>query len=132
VVDDAGGKILVHCHAGCDQGAVIAALQARQLWPSGPARTRARTAESTLQDARRRILEEARRQPWAREGVVFYYSVSDWLRSSRRRVQELRRFAGHVDSDSADDIRARAARLETLAHAIEAELDEILAEGRIT
>jgi putative DNA primase/helicase len=27
------GKILVHCHAGCDQDHVIAALQSRGLWP---------------------------------------------------------------------------------------------------
>jgi putative DNA primase/helicase len=32
-VRDAGGKVLVHCHAGCDQGAVIEALRARGLWP---------------------------------------------------------------------------------------------------
>jgi putative DNA primase/helicase len=30
---DADGKVLVHCHAGCEQGAVIAALVARDLWP---------------------------------------------------------------------------------------------------
>lgn len=28
-----GGKLLVHCHAGCSQGAVIEALRARRLWP---------------------------------------------------------------------------------------------------
>lgn len=27
------GKILVHCHAGCDQETVIAALKIRRLWP---------------------------------------------------------------------------------------------------
>jgi putative DNA primase/helicase len=30
---DADGKVLVHCHAGCDQNAVIDALKARGLWP---------------------------------------------------------------------------------------------------
>ncbi len=29
----AGGKVLVHCHAGCSQREVIAALRARGLWP---------------------------------------------------------------------------------------------------
>ena len=29
------GKILVHCHAGCSQDAVIDALRARGLWPNG-------------------------------------------------------------------------------------------------
>ena len=31
------GKLLVHCHAGCEQAAVIAALQARGLWATGAA-----------------------------------------------------------------------------------------------
>ena len=30
---DADGKVLAHCHAGCEQAAVIAALKARGLWP---------------------------------------------------------------------------------------------------
>jgi hypothetical protein len=28
------GRLLVHCHAGCEQTAVISALQARGLWPT--------------------------------------------------------------------------------------------------
>jgi putative DNA primase/helicase len=31
-IRDAGNKVLVHCHAGCDQERVIAALQGRGLW----------------------------------------------------------------------------------------------------
>lgn len=31
-VRDVDGKVLVHCHTGCDQRAVIAALRARGLW----------------------------------------------------------------------------------------------------
>jgi hypothetical protein len=34
------GKILVHCHAGCDQENVIAALQARGLWTAHSERSR--------------------------------------------------------------------------------------------
>jgi hypothetical protein len=30
---EADGKVLVHCHAGCEQSAVIAALRSRGLWP---------------------------------------------------------------------------------------------------
>ncbi len=29
------GKVLVHCHAGCDQARVIAALRAYGLWDDG-------------------------------------------------------------------------------------------------
>jgi putative DNA primase/helicase len=36
-IRDADGKVLVRCHAGCDQWDVIAALKARGLWV-GPAR----------------------------------------------------------------------------------------------
>src|SRR5262245_26504684 len=32
IADANGGKVLVHCHAGCDQRNVIAALQARGAW----------------------------------------------------------------------------------------------------
>jgi hypothetical protein len=32
------GKLLVHCHAGCEQTAVIAALQDRGLWPPDSAK----------------------------------------------------------------------------------------------
>jgi hypothetical protein len=40
VGDTDGGKVLVRCHAGCDQTAVIDALRARGLWPSsGASRT---------------------------------------------------------------------------------------------
>lgn len=34
-ITDAGEKILVNCMAGCSQSAVIEALKARNLWPSG-------------------------------------------------------------------------------------------------
>jgi putative DNA primase/helicase len=32
-IKDKNGKILVHCHAGCEQDAVVDALKARGLWP---------------------------------------------------------------------------------------------------
>lgn len=37
-IDAKDGKLLVHCHAGCDQSDVIAALKQRGLWPSGNGR----------------------------------------------------------------------------------------------
>lgn len=37
---DDDGKILVHCHAGCEQGAVVDALKAQGLWPEQERRTR--------------------------------------------------------------------------------------------
>jgi 5S rRNA maturation endonuclease (ribonuclease M5) len=32
-ITERGGKILVKCHAGCDQGAVVEELKSRGLWP---------------------------------------------------------------------------------------------------
>lgn len=46
------GKVLVRCHAGCDQRDLIAALQKRGLWP-----TTGRALDIT-RDPRRRIAEE--------------------------------------------------------------------------
>jgi putative DNA primase/helicase len=34
---DVDGKVLVHCHAGCDQRSVIEALKGLGLWPNGEA-----------------------------------------------------------------------------------------------
>ena len=33
-IGDRAGKLVVHCHAGCSQAAVIAALRERGLWPA--------------------------------------------------------------------------------------------------
>jgi hypothetical protein len=40
-------KVLVHCHAGCDQERVIAALRARGLWAENGPRSLLRTARRT-------------------------------------------------------------------------------------
>lgn len=38
ISDGKDGKVLVHCHAGCDQQAVIDALKSRNLWPEAEER----------------------------------------------------------------------------------------------
>lgn len=46
ISDGENGKVLVHCHAGCDQGAVVDALKRRNLWPEAePKRERAAPRE---------------------------------------------------------------------------------------
>lgn len=50
-IADQGEVMLVHCHAGCDQADVIAALRARGLWP----------------ERERREWTPAERRQWARE-----------------------------------------------------------------
>jgi putative DNA primase/helicase len=52
IQDADSGKVLVHCHAGCDQERVIAALQARGLWAQKglhPKRVAARTTAASQQ-----------------------------------------------------------------------------------
>jgi putative DNA primase/helicase len=55
-IRDAGdGKVLVHCHAGCNQESVIAALRARGLWPQKglhPSKRSAPRAAATRQPDR--------------------------------------------------------------------------------
>src|SRR5262249_26957275 len=46
-IRDANGKVLVRCHAGCDQERVIAALRRRGLWGEGGPRMLSRTARRT-------------------------------------------------------------------------------------
>jgi hypothetical protein len=41
-IRDAGGKVLVCCHAGCEQERVIAALRGRGLWPANGPRSLSR------------------------------------------------------------------------------------------
>src|ERR1700735_1842265 len=43
---EADGKILVHCHAGCDPRAVVAALRSRGLWPEKERRERGKIVGS--------------------------------------------------------------------------------------
>lgn len=53
-------KVLVHCHAGCDQARVIAALRGRGLWPeSGPHSPPPRACRTPVE--RKRDQEDARR-----------------------------------------------------------------------
>lgn len=50
-VDDKAGTLLVRCHGGCDQAAVIVALQDRDLWPrhEDRASTREKNGHAPLQ-----------------------------------------------------------------------------------
>jgi putative DNA primase/helicase len=43
-IRDAGDKVLVHCHAGCDQERVISALRGRGLWAENGPRSLSRIA----------------------------------------------------------------------------------------
>ena len=56
------GKVLVHCHAGCAQVAVVAALKVRGLWPGRDAHQRPyRPVPSPEPHRKANALEKARR-----------------------------------------------------------------------
>jgi hypothetical protein len=85
ISDAPNGKILVHCHAGCDQHSVIAALKSLGLW-DGPANSSGTTAgaepnanqRSDLPDADRteRTLQIWRASKFAKGTVVETYLQS--------------------------------------------------------
>jgi hypothetical protein len=57
-VREADGKVLVHCHAGCDQQAVVDALRSRGLWPEVE-----QTPKQRRDNARQRRKDEADARP---------------------------------------------------------------------
>jgi hypothetical protein len=120
-----------YCH-GC--GAQGGGLRfAALVGEARPAGDRPSPYESPLQEARRRVarLERARAQhleEWAP-----YWAASDHVRRCLNAADAAHRMATQL---GADDPRTwslldQAARVQTEAFAIEAELDAILADGRI-
>jgi hypothetical protein len=62
--DGESGRVLVHCHAGCDQGAVIDALRARGLWPETIRPDRTPDQRRAWARQRRRDEADLRRARW--------------------------------------------------------------------
>jgi hypothetical protein len=130
-VDDRGGVLLVHCHAGCSQRSIITALQRRGLWPAGrgPASRAPARRRSLLDEARAAVLRDVRRQ----EARLAPYRERDAdagsIRACNQVVALARREATQLggESEVAWDLLAAAAALELLTFAAEARLDEELA-----
>jgi hypothetical protein len=127
-VREVGGRLLVHCYAGCRQTEVLEALRARGLWttsPSAGSLPAARTS-SPLAQARRGIIREARAQRWAEPGVLELYRISDYIRGRRRLADRARAAAAALPEDRAWDLLALAARAERDALNVEAALEAAL------
>ncbi len=85
-VTDAVGKVLFHCHAGCSQGEVIAALRRRGLWgrgrlgaaPIGVAKQRHDTKADEASDRQR---TEAALRIWAETQPAAGSLVEPYLRA---------------------------------------------------
>ncbi len=77
-IAEGDNKVLVHCHAGCAQPDVIAALQARGLWPEPERKpwTRAQRSAWAAERARtERILPDARL--WRRAALLLAEELID-------------------------------------------------------
>ncbi len=87
-IRNAGSKVLVHCHAGCDQRDVIAALKSRGLWrhnhdsvPMPPMRPAPISADAARIDAAMRI--------WRRAGPISGTPVDAYLSSRGLAVRSM-------------------------------------------
>ncbi|TXH12059.1 MAG: virulence-associated protein E [Hyphomicrobiaceae bacterium] len=90
------GTVLVYCHAGCQQAAVIASLRAMDLWPGGSRQDRARSRLEPLRSHDRRKVASAL-QLWCRSRPADGTPVERYLRSRNiiravpRRIRYLER-----------------------------------------
>jgi hypothetical protein len=68
-IREADGRVLVHCHAGCEQADVVAALRGRGLWPERESQQRPLTRADRhrlAREAGQRRAAEARAEHWRR------------------------------------------------------------------
>jgi hypothetical protein len=117
IAEGAGGRVLLHDYGGCRAEEILGVLglDFGALFPEGrpPRRPQHR---SPLEEARARILAAARRQAWARPGVLEGYRRADLLRSMDRVVDAARQAATTLGPDDprAWDLLEAAAGLERI------------------
>lgn len=96
--DSVEGQVLVHCHAGCTQGAVIAALKELGLWPaSAKPPVRRIVAEYSYTDEQNRLLYQVvRTEP---KGFFQRYpdGLGGWV-NRKHRHQVLYRLRDVIDA----------------------------------
>lgn len=120
VTEGRDGRVLVYCRAGCRTVDVLSAVDLRlcDLFPDTlpkPSRARPR---SPLAAVRAEALALARRQGWARPGVLGKYEAADAMRAADR-VRELRA----ADDDAGWARLTAAARVTTAAENLWAEAE---------
>src|SRR6478752_4286697 len=59
VANGDNGKLLVHCHAGCSQEEVLAALKAQGWWPSDNRRPASKPSKSAEHERREKFRNQA-------------------------------------------------------------------------
>src|ERR1035441_4284087 len=76
-----GGKVLVHCHAGCSQEAVIEALRGRGLWPDRKRRPRTPACRAEWAEGLGQFDHElAPAGLWRRAAILLGEETLDWLK----------------------------------------------------
>jgi len=89
ISDGEGGGILVHCHAGCSQAAVIDALRQLGLWPEGGKLTPMTEAE---RERRRQQEAERERQRNRRDAFIEGLWQKTWAEAMRGRDSPIERW----------------------------------------
>jgi hypothetical protein len=115
------GRVLLNCFAQCRPEAIVRAigLELRDLFQSARAVQPSLRNDTPLDEARRQILHEARRQ--LRRLPLELYAWSDEIRWSYQLVARAREVATRLgaDSETAWGLLEKAAWLETATHAAE-------------
>jgi len=104
-VRDGEGRLLVHCHAGCTQAAVINALRINNLWPEGERREWTPAERRDYARARREAKPIARAALW-------------WWRARLSELEDLKRGSFHGGGVNIDSLAAASSavyRLQSLS-----------------
>jgi len=72
-----GGKLLVHCTAGCSQPELIEALRARGLWSSGKPLGEAEKQQAVERIARRKAARRQAQEAAAKKAVEIYSAATE-------------------------------------------------------
>lgn len=125
-------KGVFNCFACGASGGLVRFAELVGERANGSARRRER--ESPLQEARRRILRIARAQDARRAEWLPLWHCSDHIRRCFTAAREARRWGTVLGPDDPRTwpLLERAAAVEREGLAVEAELDAILAEGRVS
>ena len=108
--DGDGGTVLVHCHSGCSQVSVIAALRDLGLWPEQPRRW--------LSDAEFAAQRRAAREQ-EQEDAAWLPSMRDFLRELQLRRDELIRLLRIRDDFHLEiELEVTYMRIESMRKAI--------------